>query len=157
MNCTNEWSMRAAAKLLAKQNRGAFSLLNPDKAILFVSTKVEPRRRRRQKQIVRGVQKEPKRLPSAPVQRIADALLSLMLIVSDVGPCIPLGVPGCTAGWSSPASAWPLQGSPPPAATAGWAGPSRCLGRRRPCPRWSARSHTLPLETSTHRLRWLTG
>ena len=39
MNCTNEWSMSAAAKLLGKQNRKAFSLLNLGKAILFVHRK----------------------------------------------------------------------------------------------------------------------
>ena len=39
MNCTNEWSMSTAAKLLGKQNRKAFSLLNLGKAILFVHRK----------------------------------------------------------------------------------------------------------------------
>lgn len=28
MNCTNEWSMSAAAKLLGKQNRKVFGILN---------------------------------------------------------------------------------------------------------------------------------
>lgn len=35
MNCTNEWSMSAAAKLLGKQNRKAFSLLNLGNAKYF--------------------------------------------------------------------------------------------------------------------------
>lgn len=35
MNCTNEWTVSAAAKMLGKQNTKAFSLLNLGKAILF--------------------------------------------------------------------------------------------------------------------------
>lgn len=39
MDCTNELSMSAAAKLLGKQNRKALSLLNLGIAILFVHRK----------------------------------------------------------------------------------------------------------------------
>lgn len=59
---------------------------------------------------------------------------------------VPRDAPGCRAGWSCPASAWLLGGSPPPASTAEWADQCRCLGRTLLCPHSSARSHTLPLK-----------
>lgn len=59
---------------------------------------------------------------------------------------LPRGAPGCRAGWSCPASAWLLVGCAPPASTAEWGDQCRCLGRKLPCLRSSARSHTRPLK-----------
>lgn len=58
----------------------------------------------------------------------------------------PPGARGCKVGWSCPSGACSPRGSPSPAPTAAWADPCRCLCRKHPCPRSSARSHTLPLE-----------
>lgn len=72
-----------------------------------------------------------------------------MVILGETGDhalCVPLGVPGYMVGWSCPASAWPLQESPPPISTAEWAGLSLCLDHKLLCPHWSTRSHIHPLE-----------
>lgn len=63
----------------------------------------------------------------------------------------PPGARVCRAGWSYPGGACSPRGSPSPVPTAARADRYRCPSRRHPCPRSSARAHTLPLEpTQTH-------
>lgn len=123
MDCTNKWSV--VVKLLPKQNSKAF-IFNYWRQKNSTCSQEGTAARTKQKCLV----------------PFGSNLVRLL--------CLPLGVPGCTEGWSCPVSTWPLQESLPPASIAMWADLSRCLYRKPPCPRWSARSHTPPLKGDTN-------